>query len=29
MQLVTFGTDKEKDLIVQFLIFIQPNTQQP
>ena len=28
MQLVTFGVDKEKTLIVQFLIFIQPYMQQ-
>ena len=29
MQLVTFGIDKDKNLIVQFLVFIQPYTQQP
>ena len=29
MQLVTFGIDRDKNLIVQFLIFIQPYTQQP
>ena len=29
MQLVTFGIDKYKNLIVQFPIFIQPYTQQP
>ena len=29
MQLVTFGVDKYKNLTVQFLIFIQPYTQQP
>ena len=29
MKLVTFGTDKEKNLIVQFRVFIQPYTQQP
>ena len=29
MQLVTFGIDTDKNLIVQFLIFIQPYTQQP
>ena len=29
MQLVTFGIDKDKNLIVQFLIFIQPYIQQP
>ena len=29
MQLVTFGIDKEKNLIVQFSIFIQPYNQQP
>ena len=29
MQLVTFGIDKDKNLIVQFPVFIQPYTQQP
>ena len=29
MQLVTFGIDKDKNLIIQFPIFIQPYTQQP
>ena len=29
MQLVTFGIDKDKNLIVQFPVFIQPDTQQP
>ena len=29
MQLVTFGMDKDKNLIVQFPVFIQPYTQQP
>ena len=29
MQLVTFGIDKNKNLIVQFPIFKQPYTQQP
>ena len=29
MQLVTFGIDKNKNLIVQFPVFIQPYTQQP
>ena len=29
MQLVTFGIDEDKNLIVQFPIFIQPYTQQP
>ena len=29
MQLVTFCTDRDKNLIVQFSIFIQPYTQQP
>ena len=29
MQLATFGIDKEKNLIVQFPIFVQPYTQQP
>ena len=26
MQLVTFGIDKDKNLIIQFPVFIQPNT---
>ena len=29
MQLVTFGIDKDKNHIIQFLVFIQPYTQQP
>ena len=29
MQLVTFGISKDKNLIVQFPVFIQPYTQQP
>ena len=29
MQLVTFGIDKNKNLIFQFLVFKQPYTQQP
>ena len=29
MQLVTFGIDKNKNLIVQSPVFIQPYTQQP
>ena len=29
MQLVTFGIDKNKNLITQFPVFIQPYTQQP
>ena len=29
MQLVTFGTDKDRNLINQFLAFVQPYTQQP
>ena len=29
MQLVTFGIDKDKNLIVQFPVFVQPYTQQP
>ena len=29
MMLVTFGIDKERNLILQFLVFIQPYTQQP
>ena len=28
MQLVTFGIDKDKNLIVQFLVFVQPYTQK-
>ena len=28
MQLVTFGIDKDKNLIIQFPVFIQPYTQQ-
>ena len=29
MQLVTFGIDKDNNLIVQYVVFIQPYTQQP
>ena len=29
MQLVTFGNDRERNLIKQFSVFIQPYTQQP
>ena len=29
LQLVTFGIDKDKNLIIQFPVFIQPYTQQP
>ena len=29
MQLVTFGIDKDKNLIIQFPVFIQPYTQKP
>ena len=29
MQLVTFDIDKDKNLILQFPVFIQPYTQQP
>ena len=29
MKLVTFGIDNDKNLIVQFPVFIQPYTQQP
>ena len=29
MQIVTFSIDKDKNLIVQFPVFIQPYTQQP
>ena len=28
MQLVTFGIDKDKNLVIQFPVFIQPYTQQ-
>ena len=29
MQVVTFGIGKDKNLIIQFQVFIQPYTQQP
>ena len=29
MKLVTFGIDKDRNLIIQFPIFIHPYTQQP
>ena len=29
MQLVTFGIDNDMNLIIQFLVFIQPYTQKP
>ena len=29
MQLVTFGIDKDRNLIILFLVFIQPYTQKP
>ena len=29
MKLVTFGTDRDQNLIIQFPIFMQPYTQQP
>ena len=29
MQLVTFGINKDRNLIIQFPVFIQPYTQQP
>ena len=29
MKLVTFGTDKNRNQIIQLLVFIQPYTQQP
>ena len=29
MQLVTFGIDKDRNLIVQFPVFFQPYTEQP
>ena len=28
MKLVTFGIDDQRNLIIQFQIFVQPNTQQ-
>ena len=27
--LVTFGTDKDRNLIIQFLVFVQPYIQKP
>ena len=29
MKLVTFGVDKDRNLIIQFPVFIKPYTQQP
>ena len=29
MKLITFGIDKDRDLVIQFSLFIQPYTQQP
>ena len=29
MQLVTFGVDKDMNLVIQFPVFIQPYTQKP
>ena len=29
MQLATFGIDKDRNLIIQFPVFVQPYTQQP
>ena len=29
MQLVTFGTDRDMNLVIQFLVFIQPYIQKP
>ena len=29
MQLVTFGIEKDKNLIIRFPVFVQPYTQQP
>ena len=29
MKLVTFGIDRDCNLIIQFLVFVQPYTQQP
>ena len=28
MKLVTFGIDKERNLMIQFLVFVQPYTQK-
>ena len=29
MQLITFGFDRDMNLVIQFLVFIQPYTQKP
>ena len=29
MKLVTLGIDRDRNLIIQFPVFIQPHTQQP
>ena len=29
MKLLTFGIDKDRNLIIKFPVFIQPYTQQP
>ena len=29
MQLVTFGIDKDMNIVIQFPVFIQPYTQRP
>ena len=29
MKLVTFGIDQERNLIIQFPVFVQPYTQKP
>ena len=29
VQLITFGIDKDMDLVIQFPVFIQPYTQKP
>ena len=29
MPLVTFGIEKDRNLIIQFLVFVQPYTQKP
>ena len=29
MKLVTFGIDRDKNLIIQFPVFVEPYTQQP
>ena len=29
MKLVMFGIDQDRNLIIQFPVFVQPNTQEP